>query len=125
MKPGGVIRTVWPAMDLVDWLRSDEDLSDDPFVIGYYNKNILKDKYAPSNTDHLSKQLQCVEGLLWQKGQHKYLWYKDEMINALKDLGFKEVKECDYMKSKLEDFNNIEKPDKLRELHSTIVEAVK
>ena len=29
------------------------------------------------------------------------------------------------MKSKLEDFNNIEKPDKLRELHSTIVEAVK
>ena len=26
---------------------------------------------------------------------------------------------------KLIDFNNIEKPDKLRELHSTIVEAVK
>jgi predicted SAM-dependent methyltransferase len=36
IKPGGVIRTVWPPMDFVEWLRSPQDLSNHPFVQHYY-----------------------------------------------------------------------------------------
>lgn len=125
MKPGGVIRSVWPPMDFVDWLRSDEDLENDAFVEHYYQMYIKKHKFAPSWAHNLSKQKQCAEGLLYQKGEHKHLWYKSELINALKELGYKMVKERKYMQSGINEFKNIDTPGRIRALHSAVVEATK
>ena len=125
MKPGGIIRTVWPPMDFVDFLRSDQDLTNHPFVQQYFNVYILKHKFAPKGTEYLSQQEQCAEGLLYQKGEHKYLWYKNEMINTLTSLGYQNVREMPYMKSNLADFNNIVTPGNIRMLHSAVIEATK
>ena len=43
MKPGGTIRTVWPSQEIVEWLVSDEDLSDNEFV-KFYNKETHQNK---------------------------------------------------------------------------------
>jgi len=125
MTPSGVIRIVWPSMDFVDYLKSDRDLTDDPFVEHYYRVYIQKHKFAPKGTEHLSPQLQCAEGLLWQQGEHKHLWYKQELIDTLVELGYQNVKEMPYSKSGLMDFNNIDTPGQIRMLHSTVVEATK
>jgi predicted SAM-dependent methyltransferase len=125
MKPGGTIRTVWPPMDFVDWLRTDEDLSNHPFVQHYYHFYVVKHKFAPAGNEHKSLQEQCALGLLHQNGEHKYLWYKYEMIDVLKQLGYVTVMEKEYMKSKIPDFNNIDTPGQIRQLHSAVVEASK
>ena len=125
MKPGGIIRSVWPPMDFVDFLRTDEDLTNHPFVQQYFRVYIQKHKFAPEGTEHLSPQLQCAEGLLWQGGEHKHLWYKKELKETLVELGYKDVKEMPYMKSGVRDFNNIDTPGQIRMLHSAVVEAAK
>ena len=125
MKPGGIIRTVWPSMDVVDWLRSSENLDDHPFVQHYYQFYIVKEKFAPPGKEHLSMQEQVAEGLLWQKGEHKYLWYKKELMDKLKELGYKMVKEYEYMASGCSEFKNIDTPGMIRKLHSAVVEATK
>ena len=125
MKPGGVVRTVWPPMDFVDWLRSDQDLTNHEFVQHYYKFYIVKHKFAPAGTEHLSLQEQCAEGLMWQKGEHKHLWYRNEMIDMLKDLGYKLVRERNYMQSGVNEFKNIDTPGNIRALHSAVVEATK
>lgn len=125
MKPGGIIRTVWPPMDFVDWLRSDKDLDNHPFVQHYYQFYIVKEKFAPPGKTHLPMQEQCAEGLLWQKGEHKYLWYKKELMDKLKELGYKMVKEYKYMESGCSEFKNIDTPGQIRAMHSAVVEATK
>ena len=125
LKPGGIIRTIWPCMDFVDFLRSDEDLSDHYFVKTYYNRFVLKYGYAPPDIRHKSIQEQCALALLHQAGEHKHLWYKQELIDELKEIGFVKVKECKYQQSSLPVFNNIDTPGRIRETHSAVVEACK
>ena len=44
-------------------------------------------------------------------------------MNTLKELGFKNVKECRYRESTIVDFHGIDTPGKIRALHSAVVEA--
>jgi hypothetical protein len=125
MKPGGIIRTIWPSMDFVDFLRSDQDLTNHPFVQGYYNFYVVKHKFAPPGNEDKSIQEQCALGLLHQNGEHKHLWYKGEMIDTLIKLGYQNIKEMPYMKSGVRDFNDIDTPGQIRALHSAVVEASK
>jgi len=125
LKPGGIIRTIWPSMDFVDYLRSDKDLSDTHFVKAYYNRFVLKYGYAPPGSKDKSLQEQCALSLLYQAGEHKYLWHKQELIDKLTEIGFVKVKECKYQQSDFSEFNNIDTPGRIREAHSAVVEAWK
>lgn len=125
MKQGGVIRTVWPPMDFVNWLRSDQDLSNHPFVQHYYAFYVVKHKFPPHGNEHKSMQEQCALGLLHQNGEHKYLWGKQEMIDMLVSLGYKNVREYEYQRSAFPPFKNIDTHGQIRALHSAVVEATK
>jgi predicted SAM-dependent methyltransferase len=125
MKPGGVVRTVWPSMDFVNFLRSDQDLSNHPFVKEYHRVYVQHHGFCPPGNEQKSKQEQCALGLLWQKGEHKYLWGKQEMIDTLTELGYENVREYEYQRSSFAPFKNIDHPNQLRALHSTVVEATK
>lgn len=125
LKPGGVLRTTWPSYDFVERLVSNEDLSDDPFVKYYYQRYCVQEKFQPKGNDNKRMQEQVALGLLYQKGEHLYLWGKQEMIETLESLGYKNVREVDYGKSSVREFVGIDTPGKIRELHSTVVEASK
>lgn len=127
LKPGGVVRTVWPPYEFVDLLVSGEELTPDQqmFVEHYYNFYIVKEKFSPPGNSHRSKREQCALGLLYQKGQHLYVWSKIEMMNMLKDLGYTNVKLMNYQDSTVADFKNIDTPGQIRALHSAVVEASK
>ena len=47
------------------------------------------------------------------------------MIETLKPLGFKNVKQHKYMDSRVMEFKNIDTPGHIRALHSAVVEATK
>lgn len=135
MKPGATIRTIWPSMDFVDMLNSSNDHSSHPFV-EMYNRYII-DRENPFNNQYyrsivtvdqiasMSKQKKAALRLLHQEGEHKHLWYKQELMDCLADLGFKQCVECEYRKSGLAEFNNIDRDDPMRSLHSMVVEAIK
>ncbi len=127
LKPGGVVRTVWPPYEFVNLLVSGEELTPDQqmFVEHYYNFYIVKEKFSPPGNSHRSKREQCALGLLYQKGQHLYVWSKIEMMNMLKDLGYTNVKLMNYQDSSVADFKNIDTPGQIRALHSAVVEASK
>lgn len=125
LKPGGTIRTCWPPYELIEKLVSDEDLSNDMFVKQYHRRFVVNHKFAPPGNENKRIQEQVALGLLHQHGEHLYIWGIKEMIDTLNELGFKDVKECSYGKSSIAAFNGIELPDKIRELHSAIVEATK
>lgn len=125
LKPGGVIRTVWPPMDFVNWLRSDQDLSNHPFVQHYYEFYVVKHKFAPPGNEHKSMQEQCALGLLHQNGEHKYLWGKQELMNVFSEQGFKNIREYEYQRSSFPPFKNIDTPGQIRALHSAVIEATK
>ena len=127
LKPGGVIRTVWPPYEFVERLVSGEKLNEQEtnFVDHYYNFYVVKEKFSPPGNGHRSKREQCALGLLHQKGQHLHIWSKAEMIDTLKSLGFSDVKEHNYMESRVTDFINIDTPGVIRALHSGVVEATK
>lgn len=125
LKPGGTIRTCWPPHELIEKLVGEEDLSNDPFVQHYYRVYILRHKFSPPENTNKRIQEQVALGLLHQKGEHLYLWGIEEMKNTLRELGFKDVKECDYGVSSVPAFNGIELPDQIRKLHSAQIEATK
>ncbi len=125
LKPGGVIRTIWPPLEFVEWLRQKNDLSDHPWVKKYYNFYVVKHKFAPSDTDHLRVQDQCAEGIMYQNGEHKHIWSKFEMIDTLKMIGYIDVKEKEYQKSSMPDFQNIDTAGEVRSFHSAVIEARK
>jgi predicted mannosyl-3-phosphoglycerate phosphatase (HAD superfamily) len=104
---------------------SGEDLTadEDEFVHHYHQFYVVKHKFTAAGNEHRSKREQCALGLLHQHGEHLYVWGKDELMNTLKELGFKNVKECGYGESTVVDFNGIETPGKIRALHSAVVEA--
>lgn len=135
MKPGATIRTIWPSMDFVDMLNSDENHNNNNFVV-MYNRYII-DRENPFNNQYyrsiasvseisaMSKQKKAALRLLHQEGEHKHLWYKQELIDCLSDLGFKQPVECEYRKSSLNEFSNIDRNDPMRSLHSAVIEAIK
>ena len=125
LKPGGVIRTIWPPMDFVEWLRSPQDLSNHPFVQHYYEFYVVRHKFPPPGNEHKSKQEQCALGLLHQNGEHKYLWGKQELMNVFSEQGFTNVREYEYQRSGFPSFKNIDTPGQIRALHSAVVEATK
>ena len=127
LKPGGVIRTVWPPYEFIDLLVSNELLTptQESFVEHYYNFYIIREKFSPEGNSHRSKREQCALGLLHQKGQHLYLWSKVEMMNLLKQLGYTNVKLMNYQDSGIPDFKNIDTPGTIRALHSAVIEATK
>ena len=127
LKPGGVIRTVWPPYEFVGKLISDEPLSEKEqlFVNHYYPFYVQRHNFAPKGSEHKSKREQCALGLLYQNGEHRYLWPIREFIETCKDIGFINVREMPYNESLMSAFNNIETPCKIREAHSAIVEAVR
>ena len=125
LKPGGVLRTVWPPMEIVEWLQSGTDLSNNEFVRHYYQFYILREKFAPAGYENHRPQEQVAQGLLFQKGEHKYLWGKKEMIQELTSIGFSDAKEFEYGKSQISEFDNIDTPCRIRKAHSAAIEAVK
>lgn len=125
LKPGGIIRTVWPSAEAIEWLRSDQDLSNHPFVAKYHSRYVVRDTFCPPKYRNLRIQDQVAEGIIWQKGEHKHIWSTKEMINELSNIGYTNVIECEYGKSNFPEFNNIEKFDGMRECHSSVIEATK
>lgn len=127
LKPGGTIRTVWPPYEFVQKLVSDEELTADEeeFVKHYHAVYVVKHKFAAPGNGHRSKREQCALGLLHQHGEHLYIWGIQEMIDTLKELGFRMVKQYKYMESSVPDFKGIDTPGKIRALHSAVIEAKK
>jgi len=127
LRSGGVIRTVWPPYEFVQKLVSGEELTADEkeFVEHYHAFYVVKHKFAAPGNGHRSKREQCALGLLHQHGEHLYIWSIQEMIDTLKELGFRMVKEYKYMESSVVDFKGIDTPGKIRALHSAVVEAKK
>lgn len=125
LKPGGTVKTVWPSMDFVERLQSDEDMEQDQFVQHYYQFYIQKEHFQPKGFTAERKQDYCAAGLLHQKGEHKHLWYTTEMVETLKDLGYTKVKMMNYQDSRLSAFRGIDTPGAIRAAHSATVEAVK
>lgn len=125
MKPGGVIRSVWPPMEFVEWLRQDEDLDNHQWVQHYYNFYVVRHKFAPKGTEFMRIQDQCAEGIMWQNGEHKHIWRKQELVDCLKELGYTNVREYKYQQSGLPAFSNIDTPGDIRAFHSAVVEATK
>lgn len=127
LKPFGTIRTVWPPYEFVEKLVSGDELTADEkeFVEHYHAFYVVKHKFAPPGNSHRSKREQCALGLLHQHGEHLYIWGIQEMVDTLKEIGFKSVKVCEYQKSTVPDFNGIDTPGKIRALHSAVIEAKK
>jgi ubiquinone/menaquinone biosynthesis C-methylase UbiE len=127
LKPGGTIRTVWPPYEFVEKLVSNEWLTADEeeFVEHYHAFYVVKHKFAPKGNKHRSKREQCALGLLYQQGEHLHIWSIQEMLDTLKELGFKNVKQCKYQESTVADFKGIDTPGKIRALHSAVIEARK
>ena len=125
MKPGGVIRSIWPPMEFVEWLRQDEDLDKHPWVQHYYRFYIVKHKFAPKGTEFMRMQDQCAEGIMWQNGEHKHIWRKQELVDSLKEIGYNNVREYKYQQSGLPAFANIDTPGDIRAFHSAVIEASK
>lgn len=127
LKPFGTIRTVWPPYEFVKKLVSGDELTADEkeFVEHYHAFYVVKHKFAPPGNSHRSKREQCALGLLHQHGEHLYIWGIQEMVDTLKEIGFKSVKVCEYQKSTVPDFNGIDTPGKIRALHSAVIEAKK
>lgn len=125
LKPGGTIRIVWPAMEAIAWLKSSEDLSGNDFVKRYYTFYVKEHNFCPQKYRNLRIQEQVYEGIIWQNGEHKYIWGCEELLGELKKIGFSDVKECIYRKSDVVEFKDLEKIDGMRECHSKVVEAKK
>lgn len=125
LKPGGVLRTVWPSRDFVNKLLDQKnDLSSNEFVKSYYSVYVVKHEFCPKEYRKERIQDQVAYGLLYQKGEHKHLWYIQELKTALSELGFQNVSECEYGKSTLlKEFNGIEKICKIRQAHSSVIEC--
>ena len=127
LKTGGTIRTVWPPYEFVEKLVSDTELNENEkkFVEHYYQVYVVKYNFAAARNEHRSKCEQCALGLLHQQGEHLYIWSISEMIDMLKDIGFSSVKTCEYQKSKVLEFKDIETQEMIREINSAVIEAKK
>jgi len=127
LKPGGVLRTVWPPHEFVEKLVSDEKLTHDEeqFVAAYHKFYVEGHNFAGKGHKHRSLREQCAIGLLHQNGEHLYVWPEEELKETLSMLGYKNVKTYEYMASGVMEFKAIDTPGMIRKLHSAVVEATK
>lgn len=127
LKPGGTLRTVWPPREFVDKLLGEWALTPDEefFCAAYHNFYVEKHGFCPPEYRNESIRVQCGQALLWQEGEHLYVWPRAELIDTMRDLGFIMVKVHKYMDSRVNDFKNIDTKGKIRALHSAVVEAQK
>tara|TARA_R110002153_G_scaffold9596_9_gene39417 strand:+ start:51 stop:665 length:615 start_codon:yes stop_codon:yes gene_type:complete len=127
LKPGGTLRTVWPPREFVDKLLGESALTEDEefFCAAYHNFYVVKHGFCPPEYRKESIRVQCGQALLWQEGEHLYVWPRAELIDTMRDLGFIIVKAHKYMDSRVNDFKNIDTKGKIRALHSAVVEAQK
>lgn len=124
LKPGGVIRLVWPSMDLVEKIRSGQSQE----VAQLYYSTFMQRTRSNKSINE-----QVADRILHQEGEHKYLWYVNELIDCLSEIGFNDVNEMPYSISSIEGLSNIDRHSyethtnyyKIRVGHSSIVEAVK
>ena len=121
LKPGGVLRTVWPPYEFVEKLTPDEE----QFVAAYHKFYVEGHNFAGKGHKHRSLREQCAIGLLYQNGQHLYVWPEEELKETLSMLGYKNVKSYEYMASGVMEFKAIDTPGMIRKLHSAVVEATK
>ena len=127
LKPGGVIRTIWPPYEFVEKLVSNEKLTEkeEYFVEHYYGHFVSKRNFAPSGFTHKSKREQCALGLLYQNGEHRCVWSIKDLKQELENIGFVNIKEQQYQESDFGPFKNLEYKCEVRKAHSAIVEAFK
>lgn len=135
MQPGAVIRTIWPSMDFVDKLNNDINMEDHPYVKMYHQYIIMSERpftkpyYASIVTAEqlisMPRRQQVALRLMHQEGEHKCIWYKQDLIAALQNAGFKNVSEEHYFKSRFDRFNNIDNKQSMRPHESCVVEAIK
>jgi len=125
LKPGGCLRTVWPSLDFVLRLESEEDMSNSDFVNHYHRFYNQVEHFHPKGFTAERKQDYVAAGIRHQKGEHKYLWSIQEMKDELKKLGFGRIKEPQYNWSTFERFKGIDTPGAIRAAHSAVVEAYK
>ena len=127
LKPGGVIRTIWPPYEFVEKLVSNEKLTEkeEYFVEHYYGHFVSKRNFAPAGFTHKSKREQCALGLLYQNGEHRCVWSIKDLKQELENIGFVNVKEQQYQESDFGPFKNLEYKCEVRKAHSAIVEAFK
>ena len=135
MKPGATIRIIWPSSDTLNRIKTAPNTGDNKFVELYHTyiikrENVFNKQYyrqfgTTQYFNTLSKHQQVAFRLLHQEGEHKYLWPINELIDCLDTIGFINAKEVPYQVSSLAEFNNIDNPQEMRPLHSTVVEAIK
>ena len=89
LKDGGVIRIVWPSMDFINELNGPGTIRSNQFA-EMYNKYIIsrenpfRHPYYNSvmtfeEINKLPVQKKVSLRLLHQEGEHKHLWYKQEL----------------------------------------------
>lgn len=127
LKPGGVIRTIWPPREFVNKLLSNYALTPEEefFCEHYYNFYVVKHKFAPPGYENEPIRVQCAQGLLWQNGEHLHVWGKKELMSELLNIGFTNVQEKKYQESRVHDFKNIDTPGQIRAIHSAVLECQK
>ena len=127
LKPGGTLRTVWPPREFVDKLLSEETLTADEefFCAAYHNFYVVKHGFCPPEYRNESIRVQCGRALLWQEGEHLYVWGEAELIGTMKSIGYIMVRPHKYYESRVADFKGIDTNGKIRALHSAVVEAQK
>jgi len=127
LKPGGTLRTIWPPREFVDKLLGEWALTADEefFCAAYHNFYVVKHGFCPPEYRDRSIREQCGRALLWQKGEHLYVWGKAALIETLADVGFKSIAQPAYQESRLTDFRGIDTKGKIRALHSAVLEAKK
>ena len=64
MKPGGIIRTVWPPHEFIDKLLSDQKLTNEEeyFCANYHNFYVVKHGFCPKEHRNKSIREQCAHG---------------------------------------------------------------
>lgn len=129
LKPDGVFRCAWPAGDLIEWLTSSEDLSKHTYVEHYMHTwRVLLSKQIWYNKPDPKRSLQENVALqqLHQEGEHKYMWYVDELKDALDECGFKGITRRRHDQSYIDDFKEVEDfRHSVRAMETSIVEAKK
>jgi len=135
LKPGGVLRIAWPSMDFVDWLIY-EAAEDDEYIEEYIRYWLaLKEQhdsgpyahfyYPPPDPLRTWKE-NTIRGVLHQNGEHRYLWYTNELKDMLQFLGFEDVRVVKTEESRLPEFESVEDMRHiLRRLDTTIIECNK
>lgn len=99
LKPGGVLRTAWPSGDFCDWLIYEAEDNHEYILeyIDYWHKLVAQhtnmEIYFPGPNPKRSDKENVIRNVLYQNGEHRHLWYVQDMMNTLESIGFVDVTE--------------------------------